>query len=334
MSNRFTRLSICLVVAAVMASSARAENKEKSEAYKAAEKRFAKLVAPEKKEASVGEFTEFIAEVRLNRPRSMEEMYVLQSKIKQAADAMKVLIENKDSVEYKEAVVDSLTAGSLIIPTLDKSAQGSHLEAVMAYLKKQDLALGDVRMAMTVCQGLEKAESYKLAATAYQEFSGLFEEAGLTRYAKAIRSAGAKVKLIGNRMIVRGVDFEGEEFDLKSLEGKVVLVDFWAPWCGPRIAEYPNMLKNYKQYKSKGFEIVGISLDQDRDALAKYLENKKVPWVTLHDEKHPGKHDAVEKYGITGIPAMFLINRKGRVISINARGDSLDRLLKAELGGK
>ena len=87
---------------------------------------------------------------------------------------------------------------------------------------------------------------------------------------------------------------------------------------------------NYEGYHNKGFEVVAISADEDRDALEKFLAENKSPWINLHDKG--GTNPAMEYYGIPGFPTTFLIGKEGKVISLEARGPELSRLLKEQLG--
>lgn len=140
-----------------------------------------------------------------------------------------------------------------------------------------------------------------------------------------------RATIVGQKLELGGTTFEGEKFEIADLKGKVVLVDFWATWCPPCRAEHPNMLTNYRKYKDKGFEIVGVSLDQDREALAEFLkEGGDDHWIILHDEK--GTNPATEYYAIQGIPTMFLLDEEGVVISSAARGEELTRLLEERWG--
>lgn len=115
---------------------------------------------------------------------------------------------------------------------------------------------------------------------------------------------------------------DGKEFDLAKLRGKVVLVDFWATWCGPCRMEIPNVVATYKKLHDKGFEIVGISLDSNKDKLVSYAKEKEMTWPQYFDGQS-WQNKISSAYGITGIPTMWLVDKKGLVRLTNAR-DNLE----------
>jgi thiol-disulfide isomerase/thioredoxin len=113
---------------------------------------------------------------------------------------------------------------------------------------------------------------------------------------------------------------DGTQVDLAQMRGKVVLVDFWATWCEPCRMEVPRVVDTYQKYHDKGFEIVGVSLDQDKDALLTFTAQNGMVWPQFFDGQ--GWDNAIAKAnGVHSIPAMWLIGKDGRIITRDARDD-------------
>jgi peroxiredoxin len=121
-------------------------------------------------------------------------------------------------------------------------------------------------------------------------------------------------------------DANGKDISLASFRGKYVLVDFWASWCGPCRAENPNVVKAYDKFKSKGFEILGVSLDDKKDKWLAAVDADKLTWQHVSDLKG-WKNAAAELYGVRAIPQNVLIDPKGKIIAKNLRGEDLEKKL-------
>jgi peroxiredoxin len=117
-------------------------------------------------------------------------------------------------------------------------------------------------------------------------------------------------------------DLDGKPLSVANFKGKIVLIDFWATWCGPCVAELPNVIETYGKYHDKGFEVIGISLDQDQAKLTAFIKEKKMPWPQYFDGKG-WQNQLGQKYGINSIPATYLIGKDGNILAKNLRGEAL-----------
>jgi peroxiredoxin len=117
-------------------------------------------------------------------------------------------------------------------------------------------------------------------------------------------------------------DLNGKSLSVANYKGKVVLIDFWATWCGPCVAELPNVLDTYQKYHSQGFAIVGVSLDEDRQKLESFVKEKNMTWQQYFDGKG-WQNELAVKYGIEAIPATFLLDGNGKIIGKDLRGEEL-----------
>lgn len=118
-------------------------------------------------------------------------------------------------------------------------------------------------------------------------------------------------------------DLSGHLWDKQAMQGKVVLIDFWATWCGPCVGELPYLKTAYERYRGQGFEILGISLDgPDRHAFRQWLETNGVTWPQVHEGQQFDSPTAVD-FGVSAIPRNILLDREGKVIGTNLRGPRL-----------
>jgi thiol-disulfide isomerase/thioredoxin len=178
----------------------------------------------------------------------------------------------------------------------------------------------------------------KLIATAIKEILPLArdsQDAQLKRMAVIFDGVVRRLELPGKPIEIEGTLLDGSKFDWNSYRGKVVLIDFHASWCGPCRDEVPNILRNYRAYHDKGFEVIGVNLDKDPNQAQQYVNQTGFRFPIIFGAD-PGARGwdlpLARKYGITGIPQVILVGADGNVVSTHARGERLGELLGELLG--
>lgn len=186
--------------------------------------------------------------------------------------------------------------------------------------KSRILALGLISMiglGMTACSQSKKTENgtEKTVETAQQIDTNTQEE-DAPKYIEIVQK-----------------DLSGKEVKLSEVvkKNRYTLIDFWASWCGPCRMEIPYLVEAYAKYQSKGFEIYGVSLDEDKDAWKNAVQGMQMKWIQVSDLK--GWHnEAAQAYGVQSIPANMLVDTEGKIVATNLRGEdvahTLENLLK------
>ncbi len=190
---------------------------------------------------------------------------------------------------------------------------GQH--AVVAMLRSEELGLlkqaGDAARFQSLLKTLSTDALPDVAAMANEQLTAQKQQADL-------KSKPLDLKYTA---------IDGTEVDLSKLRGKVVLIDFWATWCPPCREEVPNVVAAYQKYHDKGFEVVGVSLDQSKDALQIFIKGNQMVWPQYFDGKGWG-NDISTRFGIDSIPAMWLVDKKGMVVTTDGEDDLAGQIEK------
>jgi peroxiredoxin len=217
-----------------------------------------------------------------------------------------------------------------IVATMAR-AQAGDFDA--AFTRYRDLlaGLGKPEQEKFAAEFADSLASSATAAGAYPVARKVYQEL-LDRYGE---SAELRMKIQGELLRLDKVgkpapafvarDLSGKRIALDSYRGKYVLLDFWATWCAPCVAEVPRLQAAYARYHDAGLEILGVSLDDTGAAVADFVKARKISWPQIHGGD--AGSDLVAAFGVTTIPATFLIDPEGKIVRLELRGAALDQAL-------
>ena len=209
----------------------------------------------------------------------------------------------------------------------DTAAQQKIVQDFQA-LARQYPAEEAVAAAAIMLSGTTRPEAVELRQQIRGTVARTFKGPKAQAVIQQLEQTGAKLEAVaklkaleGKPLVIEGVGLNGSKITTADWKGKVVLVDFWATWCPPCREELPKIKQVYQQYHDQGLEIVGVSCDNQLDDLQKFVQQSQgMPWPQMFDAAKPGWHAVAQQHNINQIPAMFLIDRKGIVRTVEARG--------------
>ena len=272
-----------------------------------------------------------------SQPKSREEAMEHYKKIvADADDASKAFLDKfpNDARRWKIRLFEGMTAQmreSIGVPS--KGDMKTTFDEIVKSTDADQETKSEAS-AITVLIGIDSVERGQGSPEEWTKLA----EAHLKAYPESKGNKGIQAKMQSMKSLadlkskpleLKFTAVDGREVDLSKMAGKVVLIDFWATWCGPCVAEVPNVVKTYEKLHDKGFEIVGISLDKDKDKLASFTKEKNMAWAQYFDGKG-WQNEISTRYGINSIPAMWLVNKKGMVVSTSARSkleEAVEKLL-------
>ncbi|NLY01807.1 MAG: redoxin domain-containing protein [Rhodopirellula sp.] len=213
------------------------------------------------------------------------------------------------------------------------------LKRVEAFLAEGTLGEEDARLAITTARAMQGGGD-QLAAKAYGGLGKLLaksDDESIAGLGGKMLGVARRMDLVGNKMELEGTTVDGDPLEWSKYRGKVTLVMFWATWCGPCRREIVHVLDVYDEYHERGFEVVGISVDESRDDLDEFLKENKIPWTIVFDQARADGEKGEpmgERYGVMGIPETVLVDRQGKAVATGVRGPELDERLETMIGPK
>ena len=207
------------------------------------------------------------------------------------------------------------------------------IDEAVEFLQAAPPTPADISLAFMVGRVAEISGDRPLAVDAYGSMAKTFaasKDAKVAEFANVLEGAARRMNLVGHDMKVEGRLLDGRRFDWSKYRGKVVLVDFWATWCGPCLREIPNQEECYDLYHDKGFDIVAVNLDRNLADVKDFVKQKKIPWPILVSDGGPSP--SASYYGVISTPTTILVDRDGKVVSLEVRGRKLRKELEKLLG--
>ncbi len=201
---------------------------------------------------------------------------------------------------------------------------------MISYLKEQPASLALFNLLQDP-NLIDKDKHVDLFVSANEKFK---KEWPTSRFTKELSAITEKIKITGIGQQAPEIALAnpvGQIVKLSSLQGKYVLIDFWAKWCGPCRKENPNVVKAYHRFKSKGFEVYGVSLDRNKEDWVKAIAEDGLTWTHVSDLQYFNSQ-AARDYNINAIPFSILLDKTGKIVAKNLRGAALESKLEEVLG--
>ncbi|MEZ6133537.1 MAG: TlpA disulfide reductase family protein [Pirellulaceae bacterium] len=282
--------------------------------------------------ASPQQLSELITKIKAVTPRSPEQYKTMQTALRDASRQVLNLLKGKEGTPaYQQAEMDTIAASVALMTYFNEKQQAEVIKQVHDFLTgREKLSMQDVQTGMLAAAMLELQPNKKPSRDTYELLDKLLEDDEREEMQSLrinLQAAVRRLDLLGEKFEFEAVDMAGKKLKTDDFAGKFVVVDFFATWCEPCLSEMPRLKKHYAKYKDKGLEVIGISLDGDSQALEKFLDGAQLPWPIVHDNAENPLDRIQMQFGVSSLPTVLLLNKEGTVVSLEARGAELDRLV-------
>lgn len=203
--------------------------------------------------------------------------------------------------------------------------------AVIKFIKENPKQINSLALPLVQAAKIYFNRNRDFTLETLKELSKTYYDTGFIddrKQAEKLLNMAKRFEMIGSQMTIKGVDIQGQPISLLNYRGKVVLVDFYAAWCLPCVAELPKLQDIYKKYHPKNFEIIGISADNSEKEALKFVHERKISWRIIFDSSQESGGKLTQQLGIDSYPTMMLVGRNGKVIATDFDLEMLQKELE------
>jgi peroxiredoxin len=282
------------------------------------------VIAPDSEVAA--DWIEFSEQLKKLAPKSPQQTLELKLAVQQTSQRIMDLLSDPKSASYLQAQSDYFAASAMLLATQSDNMRRANYEKYRDYLaSKSTVEKVDLETILTTCLYLEPFEDKSLALRAYTELADWLRSKDPIAYAEfaELLKQNAQRLQAGKTFQIQSRTMDGKPFDLEKWRGKYVLLFFWASTSKPAVEEFPLLRDLHSQYHARGFEIVGIALDDSTRSARSALSQFKPPWPNLWDDRKQGVLKVMQNYGINSIPTLILLDPELRMLSFEANSQSL-----------
>lgn len=282
--------------------------------------------------ADVSTLNQIVAKAK-EIPKNPSEYRIRQTAIRDASKKLTELLEGQnDSTAYRQAEVDLISASVSLMAFFGEDAKNQTLKSAHAFLKsRKQLSIQDVQTGMLTATMLELQPNKKPAIETYQLLDKLLtgdKREEMRQLRVNLQAAIHRLELLGKKLEFAATDLNGKKLTTANFAGNYLIVEFFASWSPSCQTEMQHLKSRYEKYHSRGLNVVGISIDSDAKKLREFVSKNEIPWSVVHDNNPDPLKRLQMKCGVSVLPLVMLLNKEGTVVSLEAHGAELDRLMQ------
>jgi thiol-disulfide isomerase/thioredoxin len=285
-------------------------------------------IAPD---ADRGRLEQVVANAKAARPRSADQYHAQQTAIREASSRLMEMMPPEDPA-FGQTEMDSIIASVSLMAFFEDEEQEDIVDRLKELLaSREQVSMQDVQTGVLAAGMIELQPDKRPAIELYEFLDKCLEmdsREEMQSFRLNLQASIRRLNLLGNRLELDAVTIDGNKITTDDFKGKFVIVDVFATWCAPCLVEAELIASHYKKYKDKGLEVIGISLDENKEDLLEYLDKKPLPWPVIHDSNEDPLQRLAMKFGISALPTVLLLNKEGTVVSLEARQSELNRLMQ------